>query len=130
MSCDKSVFDHIEADEWTCAEREHAAALQRRAEGRRGQWHELRVRRQSGGLRHYLDGEPISCGSSIELQAIDWHDDDFGEFRVYRPRGRVVRYEARQDGVTLNATLHTLVEGHEFVAKVESWMRFRWPVRS
>jgi len=129
VKCEKSVFDHVDDNEWTCADPEHAGALKRREEGRQGQWSALITRRQSGGLRHYLAGEPISCGSSIELQDLKWFADDFGEFRQYLGQGRVVRYEALQDGKTIRATLHTVVGGHEFVATVEAWMRFRWPVK-
>lgn len=90
-------------------------------------WSELEVRREPGGLRHYLDGRPVHCGTALELQAVEYKEDDAGDYTRALPRGAVVRYEATQNGVTINATLHRDVDGHEFGARCEAWFRFRWP---
>ncbi len=92
-------------------------------------WDELEVQREPGGLRHYLCGKPIHCGEFIELQAIGFRrDDDGNDYTVPLQHGIPVRYEARFDAGELHATLHADLSGHEFVAGLERWFRFRWPV--
>lgn len=90
-------------------------------------WSALELRRESGGLRHYLDGEPVHCGDVLELQAIGYRSDDYGEYIVSLQRGSAVRYEASWRSGDLLATLHAAVGGREFVASVTDGMRFRWP---
>lgn len=103
-----------------------AAAL--RAEVRRGAWSRLAVVRETGGPRHYLDGQPIHCGTVLALQRLESRHDDYGTYSVPMQRDHVyVRYEASWRDGELRATLHTDVGGHEFVAPLEAWMGFRWP---
>jgi len=130
-ACEKWVSDHLDAGDVTCPhDKDHALALEARVAAKRGGWSPLQVRKEGSGLRHYLDGQPVHCGTGLELQVIEYKSDDYGEFTVFRNEGRRVRYEASQDGKTIRATLHVGVAGHEFVAASESYMRFRWPVRS
>ena len=80
----------------------------------------LDLRREAGGLRHYLHGIDVHCGQGLELLGV--HD----------PGGQAipVRYEASQDyggPPGIRATLYTAVGGHEFVARIHDEMKFRWP---
>lgn len=96
----------------------------------RGQrWGELAQQVDAGGLRHYLEGEPIHCGAVLVLQSIEYRSDECGEWSVALSRGTRVRYEARISHAWIRATLHADVGGHEFVAALEPWMRFAWPGR-
>jgi len=90
-------------------------------------WSSLELRRDGGGLRHYLDGEPVHCGRAVMLQAIEPCWDDYGEWSYALQQGKRVRYEASIQDREIRATLHAVVEGHEFIARLEKWMRFRWP---
>jgi hypothetical protein len=98
-------------------------------------WSALVMRHESGGLRHYFDGEPVHCGDTLELQAQTVRSDDLGEFTRHEPTGVVVRYEVSMrmvDTLTdkttlLVASIFATVGGHTFGARVEPWMRFRWP---
>ena len=95
-------------------------------------WSALKLHHASNDMRHYLDGEPVHCGDALTLQAQTVRSDDSGEFTHYEPTGVVVRYEAtmtadaHRDG-RLVASLFATVGGHTFGARVEPWMRFRWP---
>lgn len=127
---DCSVHDPCEAGDPASCPRE--PIRRRRAELRRGAWSALELRRELGGLRHYLDGRPVHCGFGIELQHTVQRSDDFGEFTVPLQAGTVVRYEASLGGRREDAavTLYADVGGHEFAARAEPWMRFRWPRRT
>ena len=92
-------------------------------------WHKLEVRREPGGLRHYLDGEPIHCGTCVELQAITHLSDDYGEYTYARQTGVSVRYEASQDGWEIKAVLYSDIGGYECRVMLYDPMRFRWPER-
>jgi len=94
-------------------------------------WSQLEVRREDGGLRHYLNGQPVHCGDALELQdREDRYDDDGRGYAAVLPRGHHVRYEARQNGKELCASLHVEVGGHMYEATHWTYMRFRWPVRA
>lgn len=96
-----------------------------------GQWSVLHVREETSGARHYLDGQPVHCGELIELQEIDHHADDYGDFTRPTQRGHVVRYEASfPRGEAPRATLHTSVAGRSVVLALDASMRFRWPGRA
>lgn len=85
-----------------------------------------------GEDRHYLDGEPIHCGESLELQAIEYRDDDYGTYHAVLQRGIRVRYELAWGVVGSldnRVVLHANVDGHEFTSRLIGWMRFRWPKR-
>lgn len=120
--CDLSLSEHGRND---CADPGHAKALETRRAGA-PPWSAL-IRRDEGvnGWRHYLDGQPIHCGTGLELQSIEWKADDYGEFTVRQPAGVRVRYETSGDHVVLYAD----IGGHEFTCGAEPWMRFRWPER-
>jgi hypothetical protein len=107
-----------------------ANAERKRAHDKAGAWSPLVLGIDGGGRRHFLDGEPVSCGTTLELQAIGDRSDDYGEYSVPLPRGERVRYEAQLSREDAPATLHTYVGGHEFIAHLEPWMRFRWPGRT
>ena len=104
----------------------------RDVEAQRGAWSALVVRSEGlSGHRHYLDGKPIHCGSTLELQAVeDRIDEDGNEYSVFVQRGHCVRYEATFNGAEIDATLYAGIGGYTFVASATTWMRFRWPVRS
>lgn len=106
--------------------KEIAAAKREKEKG--APWSPLVVQREPGGLRHYLDGKPIHCGSFLELQRVTTKSDDYGEYNVALQAGDVVRYEASILEREIHATLYADVGGHTFRAPVdEEWMRFRWP---
>lgn len=91
-------------------------------------WDQLETQRECGGLRHYLSGTAVHCGNILTLQAIETRYDDYGSWLVYLERGTTVRYEAAFHDQAIRATVHTMVGGHEFVARLEAWMRFTWRV--
>lgn len=91
------------------------------------EWGSLEVRRETGGLRHYLYGKPIHCGTSLRLQHRVSHFDDYGEFIVGISGGTIVRYEAVLLGGEIRWTLHADVGGTEFRCDGEPWFRFKWP---
>lgn len=97
-----------------------------RQEAIAGRWSALEFRGHEG--RHFLDGEPIHCNHTLELQVIEPRDDDYGMYHVVLQRGCRVRYELSGPG-TLDeqVLLHTNVGGHVFTSRLQSWMRFRWP---
>lgn len=90
-------------------------------------WAPLTLVREPSGLRHYLEGKPIHCGYAIELQRVTTKSDDYGEYSVFLQEGDVVRYEASILDREIAATLHADVGGHGFAARLDDWMRFRWP---
>lgn len=90
-------------------------------------WAALTIRHEPGGLRHYLNGLPVHCGAGLILQAIEYRSDDYGEWSHALSRGTRVRYEAAIGDTEIRATLHADVAGHEFVGRLEAWMRFDWP---
>lgn len=93
-------------------------------------WSPLVLHREPGGLRHYLDGKPIHCGSFLELQRVTFKADDYGEYAVPLQAGDVVRYEAAILDREIHATLHADVGGHAFTARIaDEDLRFRWPVQ-
>ena len=100
-------------------------ALRKRDKGQ--PWSALELRRDAGGLRHYLEGEAVHCGASVILQATETLYDDYGSWGRALPRGTRVRYEAAIQDREIRATLHANVDGHEFVARLDAGMRFRWP---
>jgi hypothetical protein len=115
-------------DEATCPKAEPRKERARERAKAGPEWGKLIARREPlNGWRHYLDGEPVHCGSAIELQAVEDRYDDYGDYSVPRQTGAVVRYEANLHGAQPHATLHASVAGYEFVSRLEDWMRFRWP---
>lgn len=107
------------------------AQRKRQREKTAGAWSALELRDEDmNGRRHHLDGEPIHCGEFIELQAIEYKRDDYGEYTVHKQEGVLVRYEASLHSEKPVVTLHAGVKGHEFVSSAEPWMRFRWPKKN
>jgi hypothetical protein len=102
-----------------------AIARAKREHGR--PWSSLTTRREPGGLRHYLEGKAVHCGDGLELQHVAPRFDDYGEYSQALQLGAGVRYEASFDGARIKATVHADVGGHEFVARLDESMRFRWP---
>lgn len=107
-----------------------AAEVRRRA--RAGEWSELEVRDEGGGQRHYLDGQAIHCGAMIEIQALEYKSDDYGEYTVCLQRGRLVRYELawpiKPTSLDDRVVLYIEVDGHTFTA-AGAGKRYRWPRR-
>lgn len=103
-----------------------ALAASARLDALAGSWLPLTFKED----RHFLDGEPIHCGTALELQAIEYRYDDYGEYHAVLPRGIRVRYELDGPGsLAQRVVLHVNVEGHEFTSRLLGWMRFRWPKR-
>lgn len=92
-------------------------------------WHAL-IREDYGGdsFRDFVDGSPVSCGASLELQDIEWRSDDDGDYRIALATGARVRYEIEWTP-TKRPVLYAVVAGYDFVGEVKPWMRFRWPER-
>lgn len=92
-----------------------------------GAWGRLELRRESGGLRHYLDGRPVHSGYHLVLQGVAHREDAYGEFTVPVQVEHDVRYETLVRGLDgFDADLFVVVGGHTFRAPLEAWMRFRW----
>lgn len=92
-----------------------------------GSWSVLTIK----GDRHFLDGEPIHCGTALELQAIEFRNDDYGEYHAVLQRGIRVRYELNGPGsLAQRVVLHVTVDGHEFTSRLWGSMRFRWPAHT
>jgi hypothetical protein len=128
MACDEFLADH-RADGSTCNDEQHRAALRRRAGGAPS-WHPIQRGRDGGGIRDFLEGRPITCGSSIELQALEYRDDNYGTYQLNLPTGVVVRYEVDGPlGAGGQVVLYGDIAGHDFTAKLHDGMRFRWPRR-
>lgn len=125
-------FDHGDDDTACLKDVRHTAALHRRHSGAPS-WGELELKTDAGGWRHFLDGEAIHCGSGLDLQAIEYKSDDYGEFSLRLSTGVRVRYEVawlrnRVDDVAVcpwRAVLYHSTGGHTFTAPLEAWMRFR-----
>ncbi len=123
--CERMLMDHEENGDARCADDpEHSKALEARRLARANMWSPIVRGGDAGGRRDFLDGRPIHCGDSLELQAIDVRDDDFGSFTVWTSKGVRVRYELEPDK---RITLYAGVAGLSFTHPHEQGMRFRWP---
>jgi len=123
VNCDLFLDEHTDG---TCSDPRHAkvlATIAARAKG--ASWSPIVPGCDGGGRRDYLDGKPIHCGATLELQAYEYRSDDYGEYHVMVQRGDLVRYERSAGQVTLYAS----VAGHTFTAEWDGGMRFRWPQR-
>jgi len=85
--------------------------------------------RDAGGLRHFVDGQPVHCGYLLELQSVERIYDDEGDWTLrYLDEWTPVRYEAslwrREECVV---TLYADVGGHTATLRHWEGMRFRWP---
>jgi hypothetical protein len=127
--CDLFLHEHT----GPCADPKHCEALKRRAAGA-PKWHAIERRQDGGGYRDFLHGHdssgkavPIHCGETLELQAVEYKDDDFGEYMLYLDKGQFVRYEANLSSAEGAITLYASIAGHQFRTRCEPWMRFRWP---
>jgi hypothetical protein len=128
--CDLMLHEHTDL----CDDPKHREALARRAAGA-PKWYALERREEwQSGYRDYLNGHDrsgqavaVHCGETLELQAVEYEDDDFGEYALFLDKGIRVRYEAdlsRSDG---GIWLYACIAGHRFQLRYESWMRLRWP---
>lgn len=110
-------------------------------------WGSLELRRDEGGWRHYLKGEPVSCGSGLLLKpapiAVPRRDDYESDYSyreairkadalcVARGEHVRVRYEAplylRAEPPAL---LYVDVVGHDAIITAHGGMRLRWPTRA
>jgi hypothetical protein len=128
MDNEHSFYDHYDDDyAGGCSDPKHRAALERRLAGA-PEWGALERRRAHGDFRDHLDGKPIYCGTGLELQGREYRSDNYGEYSLNLPTGLRVRYELAWGGER-TVMLHADLGGHEFIAKAEPWMRFRWPQR-
>jgi hypothetical protein len=128
--CDLRLSEHVGEDRPPCNNPEHRRpdylrAVARRALGKVGGWGKLERGRDAGGVRDFVDGEPIHAGSGLVLQNIKEESDDYGEFSIFLQEGTRVRYESGGK----SPTLYTMIGGHEFATAAAPWMRFRVPVR-
>jgi hypothetical protein len=124
--CDLMLMEHEDAGDRTCAKPAHRDALQARRAAKEGKWSPIVRGHDSGGKRDFLDGKPVHCGATLELQAVETREDDYGQFSVWTQVGVRVRYELEPNkGITLYAA----VAGFNFTHRHDDWMRFRWPRR-
>lgn len=103
------------------------AAVVRREKAQAGAWSPLVLKREFSGFRHYLDGKAVTCGTTLELQSLEDRYDEYDEYTACLQRGVRVRYEASLCGPEPVVTLYFHVDGHNFTAGADQWMRFRWP---
>jgi hypothetical protein len=82
-----------------CGDDGHRKALALRASGARP-WSTLERQGdpRTGDWRDHLDGRPVQNGAGLELQAVDYPADDYGEFTRLRDEGVRVRYETAWTG--------------------------------
>jgi hypothetical protein len=127
--CDLMLFEHTAP----CDDPKHCEALKRRAAGA-PKWHRIERREDGGGYRDFLAGHdssgrsvPVHCGEMLELQAVEWKDDDFGEYALSLDKGIRVRYEANLSCADGGITLYAFLDGHQFRLRYEAWMHLRWP---
>lgn len=97
----------------------------RRTLAREMQWGQLLLGNDGGGRRHFLDGKPVHCGTTLEMQCLEHKEDDYGAFLQPLHKGVYVRYEAQlyPGG---KVTLYADVGGYTFTAELDGH-RFRWP---
>ena len=126
-------FDALDGHGCTAGDDAHCPAQQaaeRRRRAQDGRWSALVLGDDGGGPRHFLDDRPVHCGTMLELQALEYASDDYGEYPVPQQCGVVVRYEVTppQSGTTLDdrAMLYLFQGGHEFSRCYHAGMRFRW----
>lgn len=127
-SCSRSLSEHDPND--TASTLGYAKALEARRAGAQA-WSAL-IRRDEGlnGWRDYLDGEAVHCGTGLELQAVQYVDDEDGSYMVRLPAGVPVRYERSGDASGEYVVLYADdIGGHTFMCRAQPWMRFRWPRR-
>lgn len=124
-TCDLLLGEHDDSL-LRCSNAEHRTALERRSGGA-PKWSTLERRHKHGDFRDYLDGTPIHCGEGLELQAIEYRSDDYGQFALPLATGVHVRYEL--DWRDQKVTLYGSLGGHEFTIEARGQMRFRWPAR-
>ena len=120
-TCDLMLFEHT----GPCSDPKHREALRRRAAGA-PKWSPISRLTDDGGTRDFLDGQAIHCGDMLELQAVEWQADDFGEFVLPLEIGKRVRYECNLSGRG-TPVFYASLAGHEFTTRLEPYMRFRWP---
>jgi hypothetical protein len=128
--CDLSLYDHRERGDSYCVDDPgHRQALQARRDALAGAWSLIERGSDRGGDRDFLDGKPIHCGSALDLQAMEFRSDDYGEYTAWIAKGTIVRYEVEwvAPPAKKRIVLYTTVAGHTFTAHHEEWMRFRWP---
>jgi hypothetical protein len=128
--CEMSLGEHEPDDH--CDDPGHAKALLVRRQAKAASWSPIVLGQDRGGWRDFLDEQPIHCGSGLELQALEYRSDDYGEYTVALDRGALVRYEVEWYQAPPGArphrvVLYSSVAGHSFTARHEAWMRFRWP---
>jgi hypothetical protein len=133
LDADHMFMDHGDDDTSCATDPKHTKALAARRSGART-WSAIEIRRERGDWRHFLDDQAIHCGAGLELQAIEWKSDDYGEFTVKLDEGVRVRYEVEwlrdrpADGPPWKPVLYVSMGGHSgFKGPLENWMRFRWP---
>ena len=127
--CDLFLDEH-EAGK-ACSDPAHGAALARRADTGTP-WSQIERGNDGGGQRDFLDGRPIHCGTTLELQTVEVRSDDYGDYSVVLPSGVRVRYELdvpRPEEERRRIVLHSSVGGYEFTRRHSTTMRFRWPRR-
>lgn len=116
-------------DHSQCRPREHCGAQdcpgylawRTRTAALQGRWSTISPPRESG--YRFVEERPVTCGSTLELQAIEQRDDDYGSYLAYLQHGTRVRFELAGGTPVFYAN----VAGHDFTAKLEPAMRFRWP---
>jgi len=91
----------------------------------------LELERDDGGWRHFLDGRPVETGAHLELQPVEFLDDDTGGHLQPVPgRWVTVRYEARlavSDRADVRVSLYSTIGGYQVELVADEGMRFRWP---
>lgn len=80
-----------------------------------------------GGWRDHLDGDPIGCGSGLELQALEWKGDEEGDYTRRLATGVYVRYELAWTAAGKVVMLHASYGGYSIAFPATPEMRFRWP---
>lgn len=109
------------------------ASRERRRASSEGAWSPLILHNEgAAGWRHYLDGKPVSCGTSLRLQSFELRSDDWGDYDAVGKGEADVCYEAQLSGrrEDVRVTLLTGVAGRTAYLEYSDSMRFRWPERN
>lgn len=140
VECDECLDKHVPGTPCDPDELRWAQSSRKRTAEREAKmappWGKIELRDGSGGFRHYLDGEPISCGTGLEIQAVEYRTDDHGGYDARLPTGAYVRYEIQHVKPTKanpwgrEIVWYASVGGHTVTFAHEEWFRFRWPRRS
>lgn len=83
-----------------------------------------------GGWRQFLDGKPVTCGSTLELECYEECVNSNGDIGIRSAGSIEVRYEMTYDEHDRRlGVIYYDIAGHHFGPNFLTSKRFRWPRR-